>query len=68
MQKNKKFYNKKFKYVFNFCVTPEEKELLFALKALHRLNNNIGNDNEDYSNFLKKMSCYYKQILVGYNH
>jgi len=55
---------KKHKFVYNFFLTEEEKELIFTLKHLHRLNNNIGNDNEKYSSFIKEMTCYYKQILV----
>ena len=57
---------KKHKFVYNFFLTPEEKELIFTLKHLHRLNNSLGNDSEKYSDFIENMSCYYKQILSEY--
>jgi len=58
----KTFYKKKF--VNNFFLSKEEKDLIFTLKKLHKLNNRVGNDNESYSNFIEKMSCYYKDIMV----
>lgn len=63
---NETFARKKHKFVYNFFLTPEEKELIFTLKHLHRLNNNLGNDSEKYSEFIDKMSFYYKQILSEY--
>ncbi len=57
---------KKNKFVYNFFLTPEEKELIFTLKHLHRLNNQIGNDSENYSDFIDKMTSYYKKILSDY--
>jgi hypothetical protein len=58
---------KNHKYVYNFFLTNEEKELIFTLKHLHRLNKQLGNDNEKYQDFIDKMTCYYKQILVDYS-
>ncbi len=55
------------RYVYNFFLTEEEKQLIFTLKHLHRLNNELGNDSEKYSDFIQKMTCYYKDILVEYN-
>lgn len=54
------------KFVYNFFLTEEEKQLIFTLKHLHRLNNRIGNDSESYSKFVEDMTCYYKNILVDY--
>ena len=54
------------KYIFNFFLTHEEKQLIFALKELHRLNNNLGADDEKYSDFISKMTCYYQEILADY--
>ena len=65
MNKNLKHTGKK--YIFNFFLTYEEKQLIFALKELHRLNNRLGNDDEKYSDFISKMTCYYQDILVEYN-
>jgi hypothetical protein len=65
---NETTLRKKHKFIYNFFLTPEEKELIFTLKHLHRLNNNIGNDSESYSEFIEKMSCYYKQILAEYKN
>ena len=58
---------KKHKYVYNFFLTNEEKELIFTLKHLYRLNKSLGNDSEKYSQFIDKMTCYYKDILSEYN-
>ncbi len=65
----KENYNafKKHKYVYNFFLTNEEKELIFTLKHLYRLNKELGNDSEKYSEFIDKMSTYYKDILKEYN-
>lgn len=63
------YYNpsfKKHKYVYNFFLTEEEKQLIFTLKHLHRLNNRLGKDSEKYSEFIDKMTCYYKDILLEY--
>jgi hypothetical protein len=54
------------KYIFNFFLTPEEKQLIFTLKHMHRLNNQLGNDEEKYSDFIDKMTCYYQDILAEY--
>lgn len=54
------------KYKFNFFLTQEEKDLIFSLKHLHRLNNRLGNDNEKYSEFIEKMTCFYQNILLEY--
>lgn len=56
------------KYVYNFFLTKEEKELIFAIKHIHRLNNRLGNDNESYSSFIQKMTDYYSQILKENNY
>jgi hypothetical protein len=64
MINNPKPYKKK--YVYNFFLTEEEKQLIFTLKHLHRLNNQLGNDSERYSEFIEKMTCYYKDILLQY--
>jgi hypothetical protein len=58
---------KKHKYVYNFFLTEQEKELIFTLKHLYRLNKSLGNDSEKYSEFIDKMTCYYKDILVEYS-
>ena len=58
---------KKHKYVYNFFLTPEEKELIFTLKHLHRLNNRVGNESAKYSEFIDKMTCYYQNILSEFN-
>lgn len=60
------FHNKKKKYVFNFFLTEEEKNLIFTLKNLHRLNNRLGNSKEEYSHFINDMNSYYKNILINY--
>ena len=65
---NHNFQNNKRKYNFNFFLTKEEKDLFFTLKDLYRLNNELGNDNEKFSEFIEKMTCYYKQILVEYKN
>ena len=65
---NETIARKKHKFVYNFFLTPEEKELIFALKHLHRLNNRVGNDSEKYSEFIDKMTCYYKDILVEFTN
>ena len=57
--KQKKFFN-------NFFLLDQEKELIFALKKLHRLNNQVGYDNEPYTEFIEKMSCYYNDIVLQY--
>jgi hypothetical protein len=59
------FFNKK-KYVYNFFLTEEEKQLIFTLKHLHRLNNKLGKIHENYTTFVEDMTCYYKNILVEY--
>lgn len=56
------------KYHYNFFLTEEEKNLIFTLKHLHRLNNRLGNSKEEYSNFIEEMTCFYKNILVQYSH
>jgi len=61
--KEKTQYTKR-KFVNNFFLLNEEKDLIFTLKKLHRLNNRLGNDNESYPNFIEKMSCYYKDIML----
>lgn len=48
-------------------MTEEEKQLIFTLKHLHRLNNRLGHSNEIYSTFIEDMTCFYKNILVEYN-
>ncbi len=58
---------KRHKYVYNFFLTNEEKELIFTLKHLYRLNKHLGNDNEKYQEFINKMTCYYKEILLDYS-
>ena len=60
-------FPKKKKYVYNFFLTEEEKQLIFTLKYLHRLNNRLGNDNQNYSTFIEDMTCFYKDILVDYS-
>jgi len=59
-------YNNKKKYVYNFFLTEEEKQLVFTLKNLHRLNNRLGKSNENYSKFIENMTCYYQNILIEY--
>ena len=61
------YKNNKKKYVYNFFLTEEEKDLIFTLKHLHRLNNRLGNTNEKYSTFIEDMTCFYKNILVDYS-
>jgi hypothetical protein len=60
-------FPKKKKYVYNFFLTEEEKQLIFTLKHLHRLNNRLGTTNQHYSFFIEEMTCFYKNILVDYN-
>ena len=48
-------------------MTEEEKELIFTLKHLHRLNNRLGKDNQNYSTFIEDMTCFYKNILIEYS-
>lgn len=48
-------------------MTEEEKQLIFTLKHLHRLNNKLGKSNDYYSNFIEDMTCFYKNIIVEYN-
>jgi flavorubredoxin len=57
---------KKKKYIYNFFLTEEEKQLIFTLKHLHRLNNRLGDSNENYSSFINDMNSYYKNILSSY--
>lgn len=52
------------KFVNNFFLLNEEKDLIFTLKKMHRLNNRLGSDNESYAKFIEKMSCYYKDIML----
>jgi hypothetical protein len=59
-------FNKKKKYVYNFFLTEEEKQLIFTLKHLHRLNNRLGGSSENYSTFIEEMTCFYKNILLDY--
>jgi hypothetical protein len=61
-------FPKKKKYVYNFFLTEEEKQLIFTLKHLHRLNNRLGKTNEEYSTFIQDMTCFYKNILIDYSH
>lgn len=63
---DKPYYFKR-KYVNNFFLLDEEKDLIFTLKKLHRLNNQLGADNEPYTKFIEKMSCYYKDIVLEYS-
>lgn len=60
-------FPKKKKYVYNFFLTEEEKQLIFTLKHIHRLNNRLGKTHEEYSKFIEDMTCYYKTILVDYS-
>ena len=64
---NKKDFSKK-KVYNNFFLNNQEKDLIFTLKKLHRLNNELGNDNESYQEFIENMSCYYKDILVSFKY
>ena len=48
-------------------MTEEEKQLIFTLKHLHRLNNSLGRTNEHYSDFIEDMTSYYKNILMEFN-
>ena len=59
--------NKQKKFVYNFFLTEEEKQLIFTLKHLHRLNNRLGDDSQKYSSFVEEMTCYYNNILVDYS-
>jgi hypothetical protein len=59
-------FSKKKKYIYNFFLTEEEKQLIFTLKHLHRLNNKLGETQEHYSSFVEDMTCFYKNILVEY--
>lgn len=52
---------------YNFFLSNKEKELFFTLKNLHKLNNKLGNDNETFFDFIEKMTCYYKNILLEYS-
>lgn len=63
MQNYENNNTKKHKYIYNFFLTREEKDLIFALKNLHKLNNKIGNDNQSYTHFITEMTAYYKNIL-----
>lgn len=56
----KKFYN-------NFFLSKPEKELFFTLKELHKLNNKLGNCEEQYSKFIQDMNFYYRNIIEQYN-
>ena len=58
---------KKKKYVYNFFLTEEEKQLIFTLKNVHRLNNRLGSSKEEYASFINDMTSYYKNILVDYS-
>ena len=58
---------KKKKFINNFFLTEEEKNLIFTLKHLHRLNNKLGKDDQLYSHFIEDMTCFYKKILVEYS-
>ncbi len=57
MQSSKKFYK------YNFFLLQEEKELIFKIKKLHRLNNKLGNTNQQYLDFIHEMNEYYQDIL-----
>jgi hypothetical protein len=58
---------KKKKYAYNFFLTEEEKQLIFTLKNLHRLNNRLGSSKEEYASFIHDMTSYYKNILIDYS-
>jgi flavorubredoxin len=60
-------FPKKKKYVYNFFLTEEEKQLIFTLKHLHRLNNRLGKTDENYSSFIEDMTSYYNNILMDFN-
>jgi len=64
MSEKNQFHKRK--YVNNFFLLNQEKDLMFTLKKLHRLNNDLGKENESYVKFIEDMSCYYKDILVSY--
>jgi hypothetical protein len=64
---NKKDFSKK-KVYNNFFLNNQEKDLIFILKKLHRLNNELGDDVEPYHKFIENMSCYYKNILVSFKN
>jgi hypothetical protein len=55
---------KKYKYKFNFFLTDEEKDLFFTLKKIHRLNNELGDDNIPFSVFMREMTNFYNDILL----
>lgn len=63
---NNYYKNKPKKFVYNFFLTDEEKQLIFTIKNLHRLNNRLGKDNQDYSEFIREMTCFYRNLLVDY--
>jgi hypothetical protein len=61
MEKQKRFYT------YNFFLTPEEKQLFFNLKKMHKLNNRLGNVNEPYHSFISAMNDHYETILEDNN-
>jgi hypothetical protein len=61
---HKGFFKPKFKN--NFFLTKQEIDLILTLKKLHRMNNQIGNDDQKYSDFIEEMSCFYKDLLSEY--
>ena len=58
-----KFNNKNYSQQSWILAMPEEVNLLNTLKDLHRLNNNIGKENESYINFIYTMNNFYTNIL-----
>jgi hypothetical protein len=58
-----KFNNKNSSQQSWILAMPEEVNLLNTLKDLHRLNNNIGKENESYINFIYTMNNFYTNIL-----
>lgn len=66
MQETNEFYQKK-KFYNNFFLSKPEKELFFTLKELHKLNNKLGNCQEQYSNFIQDMTDFYKTLIQKYN-
>lgn len=52
----------------NFYLSKEERDLIFTLRKLNRLNNKLGNQQKHYYTMVCEMSEYYKKILddLGY--
>ena len=61
------FPHKKRKYVYNFFLTEEEKQLIFTLKNLYRFNNSLSSSKEEYSSFINDMNDFYKNILINFS-